>query len=450
MLEYSDLGDLEKVPKLDFPSSQKPITNFLNADSSVQKMGMNLLNKDSLNYIADRICERMAKQSERSSGSTIQSVSGGGLENASERKSAFCKNLASFLEKEPQYELISEGGIHIIRCSTCFTYIHDPVTSATQSRKPSIVQGSSLITGLVISDDDYKLYNDGGSQKWYNFKNRLLNHVTDASQTHANALRHARNMASVNERKMTVVRNQLRTAIGIVQSKSAAIHYETRIAELHNAGADVGDFGHSRVLFPQMIRVACSYIDQETQQFLSTDLPSTSLPPHFDVTADKSTNHRQSNQATLICPVIDGKRTGIPLGLSRVYTLSDGSGGCGNELAASIFSELKIHTKVQEMRLLSVQGKVTDGQYINVPFTHAMNEPIFEIIRKNCDEEDQKILLEDVWWECQWDPGHWLDKVFSKFHDSELITRLLGRVAMFHQLFHHGKMHSQLRLLQKN
>ena len=347
-----------------------------------------------------------------------------------------------FLGKRIKYELISEGGVQVIRCSTCFNYINDPVASAALPRKPSIVQGSSLITGLMISDDDYKLYNNGGSQKWYNFKNRLLNHVTDASQT--NAQRHAKNMVSVSARKMTVVRNQLRTAIGIVQSKSAAIHYETRIAELHNAGDDV-----SRVLFPQMIRVACSYIDRETQQFLSTDLPNTVLPPHFYVTADKSTNHRQSNQATLICPVIDGKRTGIQLGLSRVYTSSDGSGGWGNELAASIFSELKSQAKVDEMRLLLVQGKVTDGQYINFPFTNEMNEPIFKIIRKNCDEENKKILLQDIWWECQWDPGHLLDKVFSKFHDSEVITRLLGRVALFHQLFRHGKMHSLAKVTAK-
>ena len=364
LLEYSDLGDPQKVPKLDLSlsHSQIPITNFLNAAPRVQEMGVNLLNKDSLNHIADRIFEHMTKQFTRSScGSTNELVSESGLNNGIERQSASCKNLASFLEKESQYELISEGGVHVIRCSTCFNYINDPVASAALPRKPSIVQGSSLITGLMISDDDYKFYNNGGSQKWYNFKNRLLNHVTDASQTHANAQRHARNMVSVSARKMTVVRNQLCTAIGIVQSKSAAIHYETRIAELHNAGADVGDFGHSRVLFPQMIRVACSYIDRETQQVLSTDLRNTVLPPHFYVTANKSTNHRQSNQATLICPVIDGKRTGIQLGLSHVYTSSDGSGGCGNELAASIFSELKSHAKVDEMRLLLVQGKVTDG-----------------------------------------------------------------------------------------
>ena len=96
-----------------------------------------------------------------------------------------------------------------------------------------------------------------------------------------------------------------------------------------------------------------------------------------------------------------------------------------------------------------MQGKVTDSQYINVPFIKAMNEPIFDVLRKHCTEEDQEILLEDIWWQCQWDPGHWLDKVFEKFHKSQLVSRLLGRVCMFHQLFRHGKMHSVAEVTAK-
>ena len=61
---------------------------------------------------------------------------------------------------------------------------------------------------------------------------------------------------AVNEsksREVVVTKNQLRAALGIVKTKSAAIQYEERIAELHAAGSDVGDFGHSRKLFPAML-----------------------------------------------------------------------------------------------------------------------------------------------------------------------------------------------------
>lgn len=177
-------------------------------------------------------------------------------ENVKTKSSSSCANLTSLLECESEYELTSEGEVHVIRCNSCFAYVNDPVASSSLPRKRYIANGMPLITGLVISDDDYKLYCYGGCQKWHIVKSRLLNHMNDASQTHANATRYARYLIPVNARKLTGIRNQLCTAIGIVKSKSAAIHYDTRIAEFHNAGADLGDFGHSRVLLPQMIAVA--------------------------------------------------------------------------------------------------------------------------------------------------------------------------------------------------
>ena len=93
-------------------------------------------------------------------------------------------------------------------------------------------------------------------------------------------------MRAVNEGKSTevaVTKNQLRAALGIVKTKSAAIQYEERIAELHAAGSDVGDFGHSRKLFPAMLSAACAYINKKTSIFLSTPLPSTGIPPHVYV-----------------------------------------------------------------------------------------------------------------------------------------------------------------------
>ena len=163
-------------------------------------------------------------------------------------------------------------------------------------------------------------------------KNRLLSHVMDSTQTHVNAILYAHELKTV-ESRQPVVCNQLRTAIGMVQAKAAVVHYEDRIAKLHEAGADVGDFGHSRILFPQMISVACSFIDKETRAFLTKNLPNTGLPPHYYVTADKSTNHCVSNQVAMICPVVDGKRCPIPLGMKPVYTSSDGCSGKGNQLA---------------------------------------------------------------------------------------------------------------------
>ena len=99
---------------------------------------------------------------------------------------------------------------------------------------------------------------------------------------------------------------------------------------------------------------------------------------HFYVTADKSTNHQTTNQVTVICPVVNGTRQGIILNAREVYTNSNGTGGTGDALAKSIFTDLKNHVGFQYELLLQVQGRVMDGQYLNKPFITAMNEPIMQ------------------------------------------------------------------------
>ena len=85
---------------------------------------------------------------------------------------------------------------------------------------------------------------------------KLIQHMS--SETHVKALQHTKTIEKMVKREVNVVRNQLGTALGIVKSKSAVLQYESRIAQLYTAGADVGDFGHSRKLFPVMLAVACA------------------------------------------------------------------------------------------------------------------------------------------------------------------------------------------------
>ena len=160
-----------------------------------------------------------------------------------------------------------------------------------------------------------------------------------------------------------VVKNQLRAALTVIKTKSAALHYESNISQLFAAGADVvGDYGHSHHMFVLMLKAACAYIDKEVSKFLTTPLPNTGMPPHFYITGDKSTNHRVTNQVTLICPVVDGRRQAIALNVCKMYQNSDGSGGTGPELATKMIEDVQV----------AMQGKVTDGQYINTDFINAI------------------------------------------------------------------------------
>ena len=215
--------------------------------------------------------------------------------------------------------------------------------------------------------------------------------------------------------------------------------YEGRIAELQAAGANVGDFGHSQKLFPEMLLAACHYIDQKTPAFLATPLPNTGMPPHFYVTADKSTNHWTTNQVTVISPVVNGTRQGIILNAREVFTNSDGTGGTGDAPAKSISTELKNHLGFQE----ELSYKVMDGQYLNEPFITAMNEPIRQQLGDDLSCKDA------IWWPIQWDPVHWLDKVFSKVKDSRFLDCLLKRVALYHHLLVMGRCTASCVTLQK-
>ena len=116
--------------------------------------------------------------------------------------------------------------------------------------------------------------------------------------------------------------------------------------------------------------------------------------------------------------MVEGQWQAIALNASKVYLKSDGSGE--SELAAMILSDVKNHAGISGM-----EGKLTDGQYLTDGFINAMNQPLFEEI--SIDIQDQ------FWWPLQWDPGHWLDKVFSKFYDNnKFLSRLLICTALFH------------------
>ena len=399
--------------------------------------------KDDFPFNLDDFAEKVAsKMVQKLNAQKTSSSSAATVNPAQSTTSSNASNLLEYLDESSDFELIIEENSRILRCYSCTEFLSSPVSFSPSFRRPSGGISGSLATGLHLSEEVYQQLIAGKCENWYHQKEAFGKHLS--SKTHSNATNFMKLVKQGKSREVLVTKNQLRAALGIVKTKSAAIQYEERIAELHAAGADVGDFGHSRKLFPAMLSAACAYIDKKTSIFLSTPLPSTGMPPHFYVTADKSTNNRATNQVTMICPVVNGCREGIVLNAREVYTSSDGTGGTGGELAKSIYSDLETNVGLKGKRLLQVQGRVMDGQYVNVPFIGGMNEPIMQLF------EDGNNCKESFWWPVQWDPAHWLDKVFSKFKDTSFVDRLLKRVALYHQLFSHGKIHSVARQTAKD
>ena len=119
--------------------------------------------------------------------------------------------------------------LHVLRCTSCFKFLSNPL-AATTSRRPSGSSFGSLATGLHIANEVYDQLVAGHCERWYHQKEKLKNHLS--SDTHVQALQYAKSIEKKLKREVNVVRNQLRTALGIVKSKAAARQYEERIAEL--------------------------------------------------------------------------------------------------------------------------------------------------------------------------------------------------------------------------
>ena len=143
----------------------------------------------------------------------------------------------------------------------------------------------------------------------------------------------------------------------------------------------------------------------------------------------------------MVCPVVNGKRQGIIASVDQVYTTSDGTGGSSEELAQTLLNGVKKLGVADEKDtgLFYMQGKVMDGQYLTDRFIGTINNAILGSWVVPSSENSSDAVR--FWWPCQWDPSHWIDKVFSKFKDSLFVERLLKRANMYHQLFGYGKLH---------
>ena len=146
---------------------------------------------------------------------------------------------------------------------------------------------TTLAMGLAISSAKKGRYIEGHNQDWYRLKKRLIDHISCASKKnggdrHYQALTSKRQRDIRNRGVMNIVRNQLKSALTIIKTKSASRHYEHIIALLSSCGSSVGNHGHGRKQVNAMLKAFQTYINKKTP------LLSTGLPPHFCTSSDRS------------------------------------------------------------------------------------------------------------------------------------------------------------------
>ena len=183
----------------------------------------------------------------------------------------------------------------------------------------------------------------------------------------------------------------------MVKSKTTSVQYENRIAELYTACTDVGNFGCSRKIFVLMVKAAFAYIDIKVKEFLSTPLVRAGFPPLIYKTGDKSTNHRITNQVSVMCTVVDGEREAIAINSRPVYIDASGKTGFGSGLAQKALSDIQQYADTEGKQILLMSEKVTDRQYLAGSFASTLIEALWGHLPLQ--------LQDEKWWLLQWDPS---------------------------------------------
>jgi hypothetical protein len=183
-----------------------------------------------------------------------------------------------------------------------------------------------------------------------------------------------------------------------------------KIAARVLTGSDLRDLGHSCNHFNKIVAAISAWIDRQTATFLLKPLESTSFPPHFFITADKSSPRRLSNQAVMICPMANGEHTAIPINSPIVYSSKNKDVG-------------------------NVSG-ATAGELAN-QIVHTIKQALHRVLNVDIDPEFSAGV---------WDPSHWINLAILDIRDDKLgssstfLRSLINHSKNIHTMFGRGKM----------
>ena len=188
------------------------------------------------------------------------------------------------------------------------------------------------------------------------------------------------------------------------------------------------------------------WVDRQSASFLGKPLQSTGFPPHFFITADKSTPQRITNQAVMICPIMNGERVAIPVDLPKVYSSEGGataglvSGANADELAKqAIYSINKAFAGNMEFELRSsMQGTSCDSQYQANEF----GATLYKELNVRVDPKFSVVI---------WDLSHWLNIRDDKIGRSgNFLRNVVNRSKNIHSMFNRGKMLSSAMAIARS
>jgi hypothetical protein len=181
-------------------------------------------------------------------------------------------------------------------------------------------------------------------------------------------------------------------------------------------------------------------IDGKIKSWLSTPLPSTLLPPHYWVTADKATPSRTTNQAVLIVARSkDGKPCPIPVEAPAVYT--EFKEASYDVLAKQILNGISDHFGVHAHSQLC--GVAADGPYQARGFKEYLRQAL------GLNDDD------DIALPITWDTAHLLNLAVTDVRDGNtksgsFFRQFIKRCNVFNHVLANGKGFAFLQMVNQN
>ena len=233
-----------------------------------------------------------------------------------------CKYLEWFYDEETK-----DG---LMRCKACF-FVQETAKPSLRTLGPYQAQKvlskdsrhGTFATGLLQTPEKSTEMITGKNSYWSRQKFAILEHFTmigKGSAIHKKALEEYKIHTTNKQREYNTIKNVFRGAVGVLKLKAAAMNFETMLSLLSTCGVPIGNIGHSRKNFNDIINCLEKAIDEKTSEWLRTPLPSTGMPPHFWSTVDKATPSRETNQAVIIVARDkNGDVCPIPVSAPTVY-----------------------------------------------------------------------------------------------------------------------------------
>ena len=336
----------------------------------------------------------------------------------------------------------------VLRCFPCFRILLEAkptLANLTPAQAQSLLNSSSsgtLASGISLKKEMTRLLIKGHNRTWYRYKNFCIEHlclIGKGSAVHKKAIEAYRQWKLCKKERKTTTSNLFRAAIVDLKLGAAGRNFETLVSFLACCSFNVGNIGHSRNMFNDILYCIEKSINQKLNQWLNHPLPSTLLPPHFWVTIDKATPSRATNQAVLIV-ARDGNGIPCPIPVATPLVCNEFREESYQTLANQLLKAIPDNLSPEVLQRLC--GVAADGPYQATGFRTQL------CMQLNIPENS----LEDIALPVTWDTAHVLNLAVTAVRDGksasgEHFRRFIKRCNVFNNILSNGKGFAFLQMI---